>query len=562
MNILNKIKIRTKLLLVLVLTALALTAAIGAASTVLHRQMMQGRFAKLRAVVEMAYERAQALDAEVKAGKLTKEAALDRFKDDARTMWFDDHRSYVAVGRSDGIWLVNPAVPKIEGSRGTKMPNGRYILEDLADAVKDRNEGTSSYDYPKPGSTEPLPKLTLVKKFAPWDIVISSGVWIDDVQAEFRTTVLQLAGLGLLILLLAGGLVLGLSRNIGGSLTKLKDKMDKLVAGDHSITIDEVSRSDEIGDMAKALEVFKSNAVAVHRLQSEQEELSRHVEEQKRQALQDIADGFEARIGGIVEAVAGAAVTMQSTAKSISANADGTHQRASAVAAGAEESTTNIQTVAAASEELTASIAEIGRRVARASDIARRASEESEKTNVSVSGLAAAAQKIGEVVALIQQIATQTNLLALNATIEAARAGEAGRGFAVVASEVKALATQTSRATEDIRVQIEAIQSETIDAVEAIKRIATTIVEVDEISTTIVAAMEQQASATQEITRNVQEAADAAGHVSQNINGVSSAVHETGVASSELLGAADRLASQASALDIEVKDFLTTVRAA
>jgi methyl-accepting chemotaxis protein len=179
-----------------------------------------------------------------------------------------------------------------------------------------------------------------------------------------------------------------------------------------------------------------------------------------------------------------------------------------------------------------------------------------------VSSLAGAAQKIGEVVAFITQIASQTNLLALNATIEAARAGDAGRGFAVVASEVKSLATQTSNATDDIRAQIEAIQAETAEAVNAIQCISATIVEVNDISTTMASAMEEQAAATKEITRNVQEAADSARHVSENINGVSTAVEGTGRAASDLLGEADKLASQADTLQAETRDFVATVRAA
>ncbi|MEH2481357.1 methyl-accepting chemotaxis protein [Nitrobacteraceae bacterium AZCC 2146] len=558
----NKIRIRTKLLLVLLLTGLSLAAAIGAATSILHQRMLADRIAKLRAVVEMAHEQAQTLDAQVKSGKLTLDDAMARFKDMGRGMWFDNHVAYVGIVSYDGIWFMNAAVPKIEGTRGNTMPDGRYISQTSVDAVKNSEEGLASYDYPKPGATEALPKMTFVKKFAPWKLLITAGVWTDDLEADFHATLYRLAGAGLVLLLITGGLILGLSRNITRSLSGLRDKMVRLVDGDLSVDIDEARRSDEIGDMAKAVQVFKNNAVAMQALQAEQKELGAQAEQQKKQAMREMADGFEARIGGIVGAVSGAAAAMQSTAKSMSVNAESTQQRTSAVAAGAEESTVNVQTVAAASEELAASIAEIGRQVTQASIVARKANEESEKTNVSVAGLADAAQKIGEVVAFITQIASQTNLLALNATIEAARAGEAGRGFAVVASEVKSLATQTSKATDDIRSQIETIQAETADAVAAIKRISMTIVEVNNISTTIAASMDQQGAATQEITRNVQEAADSAKHVSENINGVSEAVEATGHAASGLLGEADKLAQQARTLQAEVGDFLATVRAA
>jgi methyl-accepting chemotaxis protein len=562
MSVLNRVRIRTKLLVVLVLTGLSLATAIGAATSILHERMLQDRIAKLRAVVELASEQAQFLDAAVEAGKLTRDQAMTRFKEAGRAMWFDDHHSYIGIVTLDGLWFMNAAVPRIEGTAGTRMPNGRFILEDLIDAVRSRDEGTTIYDYPKPGATEPLPKLTFVKRFAPWNMAITAGAWIDDLEADYRAVVLRLAAYGLVLLLITGGLILLLNRNIAQSLTSLRDKMAGLVSGDLSVEIEEALRDDEIGDMAKALEIFKGNAAAMQRLPAEQQELGRRAEQQQKQALRSMADGFEARIGGIVGAVSSAAAAVQKTARAMSANAEQSKSRASAVAAGAEESTVNVQVVASASERLAASIGEIGRQVAQASAVAHRANQESEKTNLSVAGLAEAAQKIGEVVALITQIASQTNLLALNATIEAARAGESGRGFAVVASEVKSLATQTARATADIRAQIESIQAETADAVAAIKRISDTIVEVNQISTVIASSMQQQAAATKEITRNVQQAAGSAKHVSQNINGVSEAVDAANSAASELLLETDRLASQAGTLKAEVGNFLATVRAA
>jgi methyl-accepting chemotaxis protein len=559
----DNIRIRTKLLLVLLLTSLSLAAAIWASTSILHQRMLDDRIAKLKAVVELAQEQAQAFEAQVKAGKLTRDQAMAQFKEVGRAMWFDNHSSYVGIVDMDGIWFMNAGVPKIEGTRGNKLPDGRYMAENLKASLGPNGEGMATYGYPKvAGATELTPKMTFVKKFEPWNFIIFTGVWIDDLESDFYAVVYRLAGYGLVLVLISGGLILMLSRNISRSLTGLKDKMERLVAGDLSVEIAEASRRDEVGEMAKAVQVFKSNAVAMQAMQAEQQVLGAKAEQQKRQAMREMADGFEARIGGIVGAVSGAASAMQTTARSMSANAESTQQRTSAVAAGAEESTVNVQTVAAASEELAASIAEIGRQVTQASVVARKANEESEKTNTSITGLADAAQKIGEVVAFITQIASQTNLLALNATIEAARAGEAGRGFAVVASEVKSLATQTSQATDDIRAQIETIQAETADAVAAIKRISLTIVEVNEISTTIASAMEEQGAATQEITRNVQQAADSAKHVSHNINGVSEAVEATGQAASGLLGEADKLAQQASTLQAEVHDFLATVRAA
>jgi methyl-accepting chemotaxis protein len=561
-HMIDRIRIRTKLLVVLALSGLSMAAAIWAATSILHQRMVQDRIGKLRAVTEIAYEQAKVLDGQVQAGKLTRDEAMARFKEVGRGLWFDNHRAYITIADLDGVNILNLAAPKIEGTRGTKMPDGRYIIQTFVDAVKTSDEGLSLYDYPKPGETIATPKMTFVKKFSPWGMVIAAGVYLDDLEADYHAALYKLAGTGLLLVLLSGGAMLLVSRNITNSLRQLKDKMERLVSDDLTVDISEAQRGDEVGEMAKAVQVFKDNAVAMRQMQSEQSGLKERSEAEKKQTMHSMADSFETRIGGIVSAVSGAAAAMQSTARKMSDSTASTQTRTSAVAAGAEKSTANVQTVAAASEELTASIAEITRQIAQASRVAGQANEESERTNVSVAGLADSAQKIGEVVAFITQIASQTNLLALNATIEAARAGEAGRGFAVVASEVKTLATQTSKATDDIRSQIEAIQSETAEALAAIKRISTTIVEVNQISVTIAASMEQQGAATQEITRNVQEAAGSARHVSENINGVGEAVATTGQAASDLLVEADRLAQQAKTLQTEVGDFLDTVRAA
>ena len=275
-----------------------------------------------------------------------------------------------------------------------------------------------------------------------------------------------------------------------------------------------------------------------------------------------IADNFEAKVKGVVEGVSSAATELQSSAEAMSATAEETLRQSTAVAAGAEEASANVQTVATATEELTASVAEIGQRVQQASHIAAKAVTDAQRTDAIVQGLAQAAEKIGTVVSLISDIASQTNLLALNATIEAARAGEAGKGFAVVAAEVKTLANQTSKATEDITGQIDAIQSATSEAVTAIKSIAKTIVEVNEISTAIASAVEQQGAATREIAQNVQQASTGTSDVSRNIAGVSEAAGEAGRSSTQVLAAAGELSQQAEALRSEVDTFLRSVRAA
>ena len=277
--------------------------------------------------------------------------------------------------------------------------------------------------------------------------------------------------------------------------------------------------------------------------------------------LNDHADRFEQTIKGMVEIVAAAATQLQATARTMEGTATNTSERATAVAAAADEAASNVQTVAAAAEELSASIGEISRQVNQSTETANGAVHEAEKTNEQVQGLAEAANKIGEVVSLINDIASQTNLLALNATIEAARAGEAGKGFAVVASEVKNLANQTAKATEEISAQISGIQGATQEAVTAIRGIGDTIGTISESSSAIAAAVEEQGAATQEIARNVEQASSGTTEVTSNISEVTSQASETGSAAGQVLEAAGELASQAERLSAEVSTFLQTIRA-
>ncbi|HMA15310.1 MAG: methyl-accepting chemotaxis protein [Bacteroidota bacterium] len=387
-------------------------------------------------------------------------------------------------------------------------------------------------------------------------------------SAESETAT-KVDGVRMLTLVISvAALVLGMltayviGRSISRPVVTMTEAMGALAGGDHSVEIPAQARRDEIGEMAKAVQVFKVNAVEMKRLEAEQAAQKQRAEAERKKALNDMADAFEASVRGIVDTLSAASTELQATAQTMSGTADETAQRSTAAAAASEQASASVHTVAAAAEELSTSIAEIGKRATNSSTIAGRASETARTTNGQVEGLAEAAQKIGAVVSLIQDIAEQTNLLALNATIEAARAGEAGKGFAVVASEVKSLATQTAQATKDIGDQIAGIQSATGDAVGAIRTIAETIGEIHEIATTIASSVEEQEAATREISRNAQEASQGTQEVSSNVAGVQTAAGETGAAASQVLSSSEELSRQASALRQEIDRFLTTVRAA
>jgi methyl-accepting chemotaxis protein len=345
-------------------------------------------------------------------------------------------------------------------------------------------------------------------------------------------------------------------------LTRMAGAMETIARGDLTLRVEGTGRKDEVGSLARSLQVFKDIGLEVRRLQAEQEETKARAEAERRAAMLKLADSFESSVKGVVETVASAATEMQGAATAMSGTAEEASRQALAVASAAEQASANVQTVATATEELTASIQEIGRQVAASTRLAGQAVQETRRTTETIGGLVAAARQIGAVVDMIQSIAGQTNLLALNATIEAARAGEAGKGFAVVASEVKALANQTARATEEIQAKVEEIQHATGGAEAAVQGIEGTITRLNEISSAIAAAVEQQGTATRDISDNVQQAARGTEEVSSNISGVNQAAAETGSAATQVLGAAGGLSKEAETLRREVAGFIATVRAA
>ena len=348
---------------------------------------------------------------------------------------------------------------------------------------------------------------------------------------------------------------------LSGPMAAIAETTRAVAGGDLRRVILYQDRADEIGELARALAVFRDNAQAKLRIEAAQRQEQERKEQRQRLVDQHVAT-FDSSIRALLDALSKAAAEMRSTSESMSATAEQTGRQASAVSDAANHASGNVETVATATEELAASVSEIGRQVNHAAQIANQAVSETRNTDGTVQGLSEAAQRIGEVVQLINDIAAQTNLLALNATIEAARAGEAGKGFAVVASEVKSLATQTGKATEDIAAQVNAIQEATQGAVGAIKSVGHIIQQVSEISATIASAVEEQGATTKEITRNTQEAARGTQAVSVNIAGVSQGAGMTGKAADHVLSAAGELGRTADKLRAEVDSFLMRIRAA
>jgi methyl-accepting chemotaxis protein len=406
-----------------------------------------------------------------------------------------------------------------------------------------------------------VPKLSAVLGVAE----VALDVAKDHAAAQRASATWRLsAQLGLLAVaaLSGAGMMLMVSRRVTKPLSLIQDGMHRLAGGDATVEVPFAERRDEIGKLAGAMQAFKDSLADAERLRTEQHELEARGATQRKAEMHRLADEFQTTVGRIVNAVSTASGELEKAAGTLTRTAESTQELSGAVASASEEASSNVQTVASAAEEMSASVNEIARRVQESSTIAGEAVKQASKTDARIAELSAAASRIGDVVKLITAIAEQTNLLALNATIEAARAGEAGRGFAVVAQEVKALATQTAKATDEIGTQISTMQTATNDSVAAIKEIGGTIGRIAEIAGAIAAAVEEQGAATQEISRNVQQAAHGTAQVASNITDVNRGASETGSASAQVLGSAQSLARDSGSLKVEVERFVTMVRAA
>jgi methyl-accepting chemotaxis protein len=559
----SRLKLRAKLIVLLGLSVFGVVISIGFAAGMLRDRMIDDRVEKLRAVTQSALGIARELETRVLAKTITRDQAIAQLREIIHQMRFDGGTGYIVVTSDDGVVMIQPVDPSREGKPSIAADaDGRQLSALYAAVLRDSDDGVVSYSFPKPGESERQPKVSYVAAFKPWHAVFLCGAYTNDLNAAFDAALIRLSlvgGLTLLLTLTIGWLV---NRDISKMLGALRDTMKRLAGGDLTVAIPGIDRTDELGGMAQAVGVFKDNASRMIALQqAQQAERQRGIEE-RRQSLTSLADRFDKEVRGVVEAVATAGGDMGAAARKVSGTAGAAVEQSGSALIEAEQATLNVQGVAAAIEEMAATGSEISRQVSRAATISRDAAEEGRRTNDKVAGLAAAAQKVGDVVKLIQDIAAQTNLLALNATIEAARAGDAGKGFAVVAGEVKSLANQTAKATEDIRAQITAIQAESSAALTAIQGISQTVHGVEEIAAAISATVDQQSEAIQEVSGNIQQAAARTEQVAGHLRRMADGLGQNGAAAAAVLTAADLLGQQAGVLRREVDGFLSTVRAA
>ena len=534
----------------------------------LRETVLEERRTMIRDIVDAAVKVLAFYEGEAKAGRIEPDKARQTAFATIGAMRWGEYADYVGVyGAGDsnaGVTYVHANPKYINAPRWDfQDTHGTYVIRNIVKAAR-AGGGYTEYFSPRSGGGVEVPKLSYVGAFGAGDklLALQAGAYVDDIDAVVFHRAVWAAIVGLCGLAIACLAAFWLGRGVVTPLAKTCDVMDALTKGNLAGDVPFVDLKNEIGRMARSLQVFKNHLVETTRLRTEQEEMKARAVDERRAVLVRIADEFERSIGAVIRGTAAAADELQNSASSMSAIAEGTTGHSAKVAAAAEQTASNVQTVAASAEELSSSIREIARQVTQSTSIAQNAVAQATRTESMVENLVQSTQKIGEVMALIQTIAGQTNLLALNATIEAARAGEAGKGFAVVANEVKALSSQTAKATDEIASQIQAIRDATGSTVEAIREIGTTIGQMNEIAGSIAAAVEEQGAATQEIARSVQQAAQGTQDVMQTIVDVSEASGKVGTAATLVLNAAGQLTVQSDRLESETGKFLGNIRAA
>jgi methyl-accepting chemotaxis protein len=555
-----------------------------------EQRAWDARAHQLQSVVESAIG---VLDAHKKladAGVMPEAQAKQRAFDIVANMHYGNGNYLLVWGLSDGVpSLANgSAVPDKPGvlEIDKKDLTGRYFVRELKDELEKSGQALQNIAWARPGTTVQVTKTNFAKVYKPWNVFVMTGMFGDDIAVERNGAIANAAGAALLLVLVLGAIAVWMARGMARPLGHLRTAMKDL-AEQRPITVAlATGRRDEIGDMARAVEVFRDNAAARKELEAKaQADMAERaaVEEKARadaaeRATQDekaraqqaargaridrLIGEFRASVGTVLSTMGTSMKKLETTAGSLTNVAGQAANQAGQAAGSSQQAAANVNTVATAADELGASVAEIGRQVSQANRVVGEATQLATRSNGQIVTLAKAAQKIGDVVGLIKAIAEQTNLLALNATIEAARAGEAGKGFAVVASEVKTLASQTAKATDEIGTQVAGIQGSTQDAVGAIGKIAATMDEINRFTSSIAITIEQQAASTSEISRNVVQADKGTKAVAANIAMVSSAIGEASRSASEVLGASGELAGVARDLQSAVDDFLTEVAAA
>jgi methyl-accepting chemotaxis protein len=570
---LGRLRVSARFLLVLTV-AFAVQAGISIVSLIdLKHSLVQDREIEVKHLLETAYSTVAFYHDQARKGLMTDEAARRAAADAVRAMHYDNG-NYFFIWDLNGTGIAHGAQPALEGKTFINSPDAQknpvvaYMVRRLIEVAKsDKKEGITTYRIPKSGQTLPLDKIAYSRLFEPWGWSIGTGAYVDDIEDAFWNRAISDLWVCMGLIGLAGAVSYVIGRDMTRAMTQITATMLKLADGKTDILIHHVGRRDEIGSIARAMQIFKENKLLADKLAVENKlavdkEAENRVKDKRTRALETLNSCFEATASALTSTLSSAAGNLKKTAETMFSTTEQMDEKSSTVKCAARQASANVQTVASATEQLSLSIDQIGARAIRSSSITTKAAADASQTNKAVQALVVDAQEIGKVLSLIQQIAQQTNLLALNATIEAARAGHAGRGFAVVAGEVKSLAAQTGTATKEIETQIRRIQSVTGSVVAAIQGIVATISEMNEIAAEVASAVDHQREATRAIAQNAQQAAVSALEVMHTIAGVEEASRATKMEANQVLDAASGLAHQSDDIHVEFNKFIAGVRGA
>ncbi|WP_019644303.1 methyl-accepting chemotaxis protein [Novispirillum itersonii] len=554
-------KISTKLLLLAVLGIFGVGAVTLLGLLNLRQTMEAERHRAVQQVVETAVSVAAYYHKQAQDGALSAEEAKSRAAAVIRAYRYAQG-DYLFVYNTAGVTEIHGTRKDLEGKQRLEEKDATgfaFIRHQIENAKK--GGGFTTYRFTKPGGGEVLfEKVSYETLFAPWDWVIASGVYVDDIDIAFRAVVVRAALVLAVLLAVMIGASLLLSRVISTPIRRMAGAMRALAGGDLSISVPALDHRDEIGEMAAAVEIFRENARERQALSTaaQADALAR---EQRSQQLEHLLQTFDRDVSQVLETVTSASTELEATARTLSGTAEQSAQNATSAATATEQASMNVKSVAVASDELAASITHIAERAGQSQAVAERATAAADRTEQTVRTLVEATGHISQIIGLIETVASQTNLLALNATIEAARAGEAGKGFAVVANEVKSLANQTSHATAEISTQIAAMEAASTQVAEAIREIVGVIGEVNALAGDISDAVSQQGEATREIARNVTEAAQGTQEVAESVIHVTVGAQETGESAGQLLSAAGELSRQSEKMRGQITDFFARARA-
>ncbi|WP_042704610.1 methyl-accepting chemotaxis protein [Azospirillum sp. B506] len=542
--------------------AAGLVAAVG--GHFVNRALVEQRMNSVRFIAESGGSIAARFHKLAQDGAMSEEEAKERARTAIGAMRYADGE-YLWIWTSQIINVMHANAALI-GKSGAEIRdrNGVYVIREAVRGALTPVPEFVTYEWPRPNDPQgpTYEKLAYSVHFKPWDWVIGTGVYTDDLRSAFfgMMTVfgLVVAGLSALALLLGWAV----ARSVTRPLSRVHGVMLRLADHDLEAEVPERGRRDEIGGMARTLEVFKENILRNRQMEQERRSAAAQAAAEKRAAVVDLANRFESRVGRIVDQLGQSASGFQETASHLSNAVRKAEQDCTSVASASEQASVNVQAVASAAEEMSTAIRGLSGRLVQAAQQSKSTAERAEQARTHLDALSAAIEQVDQVVASINAVASQTNLLALNATIEAARAGEAGKGFAVVASEVKNLANQTHAMTEQIGLQIGTVKAASDRTVEAMRGIIGQVEHIDQSAAEMAASVEQQSAATDEISRNAQQAAIGTNEVSHSVVDIQKAERESGVAAGQVKQSADTLATDAALLKRELEAFLAEIRAA